>query len=69
MNRKFKEYTYFTIHSYIITKRIVLAKKLMKEGMNAKEAAISSGFSTYANFYKAFMSITETTPSDYIKSL
>lgn len=64
--RKFKEYTNCTIHSYILSKRIVKAKKMLKNGTSSKETAFACGFSTYANFYKAFLSKTGCKPSDFM---
>ena len=39
---------------YIISKRLILAKKKIKNGDKPTEAAISSGFSDYATFFRNF---------------
>lgn len=66
--RKFKEYTHCTIYSYILSKRIVNAKKMLKNGSSSTETAFACGFSTYANFYKIFVSKTGYKPSDFLNN-
>ena len=65
--RKFKEYTNATIYDYIISKRIGLARKLIRQGMSAAEACERCGFSDYSNFYKAFTAKTGMTPAQFKK--
>jgi AraC-like DNA-binding protein len=63
--RKFKKYTHSTVYDYIISKRIIYAKKLMREGINATDACRISGFTDYSNFYKSFLSKAYITPKQY----
>ncbi len=63
--RKFKEYTNSTVYDYIITKRIIVARKLIRQGITATNACEQCGFSDYSNFYKSFTSKTGMTPSQF----
>lgn len=53
--RQFKKYTNTTVHNYITSKRLLLAKALLKEGFSLTEAATACGFASYAAFYQAFV--------------
>lgn len=64
--RQFKSYTNCTIHDYILTKRILLAKALLRDGMLPGEVGESCGFASYASFYQAFHKRTGLSPSQYI---
>lgn len=64
--RQFKNYTRTTVHKYITTKRILLAKALLKENMPLAEVAETCGFASYASFYQAFLHHTGQSPSQYI---
>ena len=64
--RQFKNYTNCTIHDYILTKRILLAKALLQEGMLPGEVGEHCGFSSYASFYQAFHKRTGISPSRYL---
>ena len=65
--RKFKEHTKTTIHQYILMKKINLAKELLVNGCSPQKAFTLCGFSTYSNFYKAFVRETRTSPRDFVK--
>lgn len=52
--RLFKSQTGCTVHGYIRQKRLVLAARLIREGMSASEAASECGFSDYSAFHRAF---------------
>ncbi len=62
---RFKEYTKTTIHNYILMKKINLAKELLKNGTAPQKVCEKCGFSTYSNFYKAFIERTGISPRDY----
>lgn len=63
--RKFKEHTNSTVYDYIISKRIIIAKKLIRQGFTAINACQECGFSDYSNFYRAFVNKTGMTPSNF----
>lgn len=54
MMRKFKEETGYTIHSYIVSKRLLLARSLIAQGIPVIKAAQQSGFKDYTTFVRAY---------------
>lgn len=50
MMRKFKEETGCTIHSYVTSKRLLLARSLIARGTPVMKAALQSGFRDYTTF-------------------
>jgi len=54
INRFFKEITGSTVWEYVILKRLVAAKQLIKDGVKASAAAEMTGFHDYSNFYRAY---------------
>lgn len=54
MMRKFKEETGYTMHSYINSKRLLLARSLIEDGLPVMKAASQSGFHDYTTFVKAY---------------
>ncbi|MCR4961869.1 MAG: AraC family transcriptional regulator [Lachnospiraceae bacterium] len=51
--RLFKECTGYTIHQYIIEKRILFTKKLTDEGEKIKDACVKAGFKDYTMYLRA----------------
>ena len=66
MMRKFKEETGYTIHNYIISKRLLLARTKISEGTPSLKAAQLSGFSDYTTFSRAYKKQFGTAPSQTI---
>ena len=66
MMRKFKEETGYTIHNYIISKRLLLARTKISEGPPILKAAQLSGFSDYTTFSRAYKKQFGTAPSQTI---
>ena len=62
--RKFKEETGFTLHNYIVNKRLLIARTLISEGMPVTKAALESGFSEYSTFSRAYRKQFGATPSN-----
>lgn len=54
MMRKFKEETGYTMHSYIVSKRLFLARSLISQGLPVTKAALQSGFKDYTAFVRAY---------------
>lgn len=54
MMRKFKEETGYTMHNYIINKRLLLARTLIAQGTPVTKAALQSGFTDYSTFVRAY---------------
>ncbi len=58
---KFKQLTGYTIHSYILQKRLINADSLIRNGVPALQACEASGFNDYSNFvrlYKRFFGVS-----------
>lgn len=54
MMRKFKNETGYTIHNYITSKRLLMARSLISQGMPVMKAAQTSGFHDYTTFVRAY---------------
>ena len=54
MMRKFKNETGYTIHNYITSKRLLMARSLISQGMPVIKAAQASGFHDYTTFVRAY---------------
>ena len=63
MMRKFKDETGYTIHNYIVNKRLLLARTKIREGMPVLKAAQLSGFTDYTTFSRAYKKQFGTAPS------
>ena len=60
--RAFKDYNGISIRSYLLRKRILLAKNCLAAGKKPAEAADAAGFSDYSSFYRAYKKITGHSP-------
>lgn len=65
---KFKAKTGYTLHSYILKKRLFIASSLMKEGTPIIKAAQECGFNDYSTFLRAFRKVFQLTPSEYLNN-
>lgn len=54
MMRKFKSETGYTIHNYVISKRLLYARSLITEGTPVMKASQMSGFQDYTTFVRAY---------------
>lgn len=63
--RQFKKYTNSTVHHYILQKRLLLAKALLRDGVSPQEVSERCGWSSYVGFYRAFVQETGKKPSSY----
>lgn len=54
MMRKFKDETGYTMHNYIVSKRLLLARALISQGTPVIKSAMQSGFSDYSTFVRAY---------------
>ena len=54
MMRKFKNETGYTIHNYITSKRLLIARSLISQGIPVIKAAQASGFHDYTTFVRAY---------------
>lgn len=62
----FKEQTGYSIHSYIVQKRLILARSLIKNGYSLSCASVECGFEDYSSFVKAFKKHYGVSPKNYI---
>ncbi len=60
--RRFKELTGYTVHNYILQKRLIYSAELIRDGMPVTQAALQSGFGDYSSFLRAFKKLFGTTP-------
>ena len=54
MMRKFKNETGYTIHNYITSTRLLMARSLISQGIPVIKAAQASGFHDYTTFVRAY---------------
>ena len=66
MMRQFKAETGYTVHNYIISKRLLLARTKISEGTPILKASQLSGFSDYTTFSRAYKKQFGTAPSQTI---
>ena len=63
MMRLFKAQTGFTIHTYLLQRRLSAARQLIERGMLATEACYRCGFRSYSSFTRAYSKHFGTTPT------
>ena len=66
---KFKSQTGYTIHSYILQKRLIMANTLIKSGKSMSEACSDCGFGDYSSFVRAFKKMYGLSPKQHHKLL
>lgn len=66
MMRLFRQETGFTIHTYLLQRRLLAARQLMEKGMRATEACYRCGFRSYSSFTRAYGKHFGTTPTGRI---
>ena len=52
--RRFKETTGYTVHQYLLSKRLMLAREMIGTGASAMQACYSCGFGEYSAFSRAY---------------
>ncbi len=65
---KFKTKTGYTLHNYILNRRLFKATELIREGMSISSAASYCGFSDYSTFLRAFKKQYHCSPREFFKS-
>jgi len=66
---RFKEQTGYTVHSYILQKKLIMAHSLIKKGRPINEVSAECGFGDYSSFVRAFKKMFGLSPRNYYKSL
>ena len=65
LNRKFHRSSGSSIWEYVIIKRLILARDLLRKGISPAEACTQSGFSDYSSFYRLYKQRFGLSPKDY----
>ena len=68
MMRLFRTHTGFTVHTYLLQRRLLAARHLIERGMRATEACYRCGFRSYSSFTRAYNKHFGTTPTGRIGS-
>ena len=63
MMRKFKEETGYSVHQYILEKRILAAREMILSGTQASVASLECGFKDYSTFSRAYKKVLGQIPS------
>ena len=69
LTRKFKEMTGFSLHQYIVKKRLLHAKYLISLGSEPYRAALDAGFNNYSNFSRSFTAYFGENPASCSRRL
>lgn len=65
LNRKFRNSAGSSIWEYVLTKRLLLARELLRKGLAPSDACAQSGFSDYSSFYRAYKEQFGLSPKEY----
>lgn len=65
---KFKLQTGYTLHNYIIKKRLMYAAILIKKGISVTDVCIKCGFGDYSNFLRIFRNTFGISPKKYYRT-
>ncbi len=65
ISHTFKNHTGMPIYKFIIKKRMILAKKLIKENIDFQEIYIQCGFNDYTSFFRSFKKEFNLTPKEF----
>ena len=65
----FKNQTGYTLHNYILQKRLTKAAALIKKGLQAAYVSEQCGFQDYSSFVRAFKKSFGLSPKQYYKAI
>lgn len=67
LEKTFKYFTHFSVHDYIVRRRIMKASQLMitKPSLSLLDVAVEYGYSSHEAFTRAFYSVWNCTPSEF----
>ncbi len=65
LGRQFKQNVGFTLHQYVMKKRLMTARSCLMDGESVNAAFIQSGFSDYSNFSRSFKAEFGVSPKRY----
>lgn len=67
LGHQFKTYTGLTLYQFIIKKRVIVARNMIREGAPVMVACMQCGFNDYSNFLKAFKREFGRSPKEFMK--
>lgn len=67
ITREFKKHTGVTFHQYVMKKKLIYAKQLLREYHSSSTIYRKCGFSSYPHFLKAFKKEFGLTPKEFLK--
>ena len=68
LSRQFKQFTGLSLYQYIMKKRLIVSRNMLRSGSTVMDACFQCGFGDYSNFLKAFKREFGKTPSAYSKA-
>lgn len=63
---KFKNQTGYTLHNYILQKRLILANSLLKNDKSFSQISVECGFIDYSSFVRAFKKKFGASPKNHL---
>ncbi|MGT2784255.1 AraC family transcriptional regulator [Streptococcus merionis] len=69
ITREFKKHTGYTFHQFVLKKRLLYSKYLLRERKNASQIFSDCGFISYPHFLKAFKKEFKMTPKEFLNLL
>lgn len=65
LSRQFKQFTGLSLYQYILKKRLILSRNLLRSGCPVTDACLQCGFRDYSNYLKVFKREFGKTPRAY----
>lgn len=69
LSHEFIRYTNHSVYSYILYKRVAMAKEMIFAGERLIEISYQCGFNDYSSFLRAFKKIAGISPREYAKKI
>ena len=63
----FKSETGYTIGNYITSKRLILAKEMIQNGVSVTQACYECGYKNYSSFFRAYKKHYNDAPKDILR--
>ncbi len=67
LSRKFKKQTGISFHKYVLTKRLLFSKELLRDYRSATEVYSQCGFRSYTHFLRCFKNEFAMTPKEFLQ--
>lgn len=64
LNRTFHRLTGYSVWKYILIKRLILARSMIRQGIPAMQACTDCGFHDYSSFYRAYKNHFQLSPQE-----